>query len=321
MPDPRFFSRHAEIALSQIIADFSLQAAAVAAPSVVIQGLDSLTAAGDRTLALLLDRRLVSRARASGAAAILTTAKLSDEMQAWGGQLLVHDQPKVVWAQLAEIFYPESANPAATARGAIDPTAQLGKDCQIGQNTVIGPGVVIGDGARIGANCTISHSIIGTGFILYANSVLGRPGFGFVPTARGLLRMPQLGRVIIGDGVEVGATSTIDRGSLEDTVIGTGCKIDNGVQIAHNCRLGDYCILTGHVGLAGSVTLGTGVIIGGGAVVSDHVTIGDGVQIAMGSVVTRDIAAGAKMAGYPAIPVQQWLRRVSREARIEGKKP
>ncbi|MCX8501251.1 MAG: UDP-3-O-(3-hydroxymyristoyl)glucosamine N-acyltransferase [Alphaproteobacteria bacterium] len=320
MPDPRFFSRHAEIALSAVQANFSLQGGEASKAETVIQSLDPLAGAGQNSLALFLDRRLASLARASQSAAILTTAKLRDELRDWGGVVLVHDQPKVVWAQVAEILYPDSGNPVAAARGAIDPTAQIGRDCQIGENTVIGPGVIIGDGARIGSNCSLSHSIIGDGFVLYPNSVIGRPGFGFVPTPRGLLRMPQLGRVIIGHGVEVGSTTTIDRGSLEDTVIGNGCKIDNGVQIAHNCRLGDHCILTGHVGLAGSVTLGSGGIVGGGAVIGDHLKIGDGVQIAMGSVVTRDIAAGAKMAGYPAIPLQQWLRRVIRENRNEGKK-
>ncbi|MDI9408850.1 MAG: UDP-3-O-(3-hydroxymyristoyl)glucosamine N-acyltransferase [Candidatus Pacebacteria bacterium] len=314
MPDQRFYTPAAELKLEAIIAEFKLNHRGAESRPIIVKQLDSLAAADQWAMALLLDRYHLDEALRSRAAVILTTYKLSELLTDWSGRIVIHPEPKIIWAQLAHRLYPETETHPADGP-AIHPTATLGKDCQIGKNTVIGAGVMIGDGARIGANCSISHSIIGKNFTLYPNSMIGRPGFGFVASARGLLRMPQLGRVIIGNGVEIGATTTVDRGSLEDTVIGDGCKIDNGVQIAHNCRIGNHCILTGHVGLAGTVTLGNGVVIGGAAIISDHITVGDGVQIAMGSVITRDIAAGSKMAGYPALPVQQWLRRAVRDAK------
>jgi len=169
---------------------------------------------------------------------------------------------------------------------------------------------------------TISHTLAGDRVHVFANAAIGRPGFGFVTTTRGLLRMPQLGRVIIGDDVEIGSGCTVDRGTLGDTRIGTGCKIDNGVQIAHNVTMGIGCILAGHVGIAGSATIEDFVVIGGGVVISDHVRVGTRVQIAVGSCVIRDVAAQTVVGGYPAVAVRQWHRQtaaVTRLARPKGR--
>jgi UDP-3-O-[3-hydroxymyristoyl] glucosamine N-acyltransferase len=198
----------------------------------------------------------------------------------------------------------------------IEAQVRLGEGCHVGPNAVIGAGVSLGAACVIGANVTMSHTVAGERVHVFANAAIGRPGFGFVPTARGLLRMPQLGRVIIGDDVEIGSGCTVDRGTLGDTRIGSGCKIDNGVQIAHNVTLGIGCILAGHVGIAGSATIGDFVVMGGGVVVSDHVTIGTKVQIAVGSCVIRDVAARSSVGGYPAVALRQWHRQTVAVTRL-----
>jgi UDP-3-O-[3-hydroxymyristoyl] glucosamine N-acyltransferase len=168
---------------------------------------------------------------------------------------------------------------------------------------------VIGDDCTIGPNTTISHAIIGNRVHVYSGAIVGAQGFGFVPGAKGLRRVPQLGRVLIGDDVEIGANSTVDRGALADTIIGDGTVLDNLIQIGHNCRIGRFVVLCGQAGVAGSVTIGDGAVIGGASRIADHVEIGAGAKLAGGSGVTHDIAAGEIVAGYPAIPVRNWHRQ------------
>jgi UDP-3-O-[3-hydroxymyristoyl] glucosamine N-acyltransferase len=254
--------------------------------------------------------------------------------------VLLVDQPRLAFAMIQQLFYPQPPltawiSPRATVSGEavigagcrIEPGAlieaqvRLGEGCHVGPNAVIGAGVSLGAGCSIGANVTMSHTLAGDRVHVFANASIGRPGFGFVKTARGLLRMPQLGRVVIGDDVEIGSGCTVDRGTLGDTRIGTGCKIDNGVQIAHNVTIGIGCILAGHVGIAGSATIEDFVVIGGGVIISDHVTVGTRVQIAIGSCVIRDVAARTAVGGYPAVAVRQWHRQtvaVTRLARQKG---
>ena len=222
----------------------------------------------------------------------------------------------------------------------IDATAKIGNGSRIGAGCYIGPNVTIGDNTTIYPNVTIldecsignrttiwsgtvvrERCTIGNDCILHPNATIGADGFGFRPCSeRGLVKIPQIGNVIIGNGVEIGANSCVDRGKFSSTVLGDGCKIDNLVQIGHNSRLGKFCIMAGNSGLAGSVTLGNGVIIGGSASIKDHTTIGDGAIVGAGSGVTGDIAAGKTMLGYPAIEardaLKQWaiLKRLVRES-------
>ena len=193
----------------------------------------------------------------------------------------------------------------------IYPNVTILDECTIGKNTTIWPGTVIRERCHIGDDC-----------ILHPNVTIGADGFGFRPDpARGLVKIPQIGNVIIGNSVEIGANSCVDRGKFSSTILGDGCKIDNIVQIGHNCNLGKYCIIAGQSGLAGSVTLGNGVIIGGSASVKDHVTVGDGAVVGGGSGVTGDIPAGKTVLGYPAIEardaLKQWaiLKRLVNESK------
>lgn len=181
----------------------------------------------------------------------------------------------------------------------IYPNVTILDECTIGSNTVIWSGAVIRERCHIGNHC-----------ILHPNCTIGADGFGFRPDPqRGLVKIPQIGNVIIGNGVEIGANSCVDRGKFSSTVLGDGCKIDNLVQIGHNSKLGKFCIMAGNSGLAGSVTLGNGVIIGGSASIKDHTTIGDGAIVGAGSGVTGDIEAGKTMLGYPAVEAREALKQ------------
>ena len=193
----------------------------------------------------------------------------------------------------------------------IYPNVTILDECTIGKNTVIWSGTVIRERCHIGNDC-----------IVHPNATIGADGFGFRPDPqRGLVKIPQIGNVIIGNSVEIGANTCVDRGKFSSTILGDGCKIDNLVQIGHNSKLGKFCIMAGNSGLAGSVTLGNGVIIGGSASIKDHTTIGDGAIVGAGSGVTGDIPAGKTMLGYPAVEardaLKQWaiLKRLVNESK------
>jgi len=234
-------------------------------------------------------------------------------------------------SQVLTLFAPPSPvfktniHPSAT----IDETAQIGNGAKIGANCYVGPNVIIGDNTILYPNvtvldeCTIGKNTtiwsgavirerchIGNECIIHPNATIGADGFGFRPDPeKGLVKIPQIGNVIIGNNVEIGANTCVDRGKFSSTVLGNGCKIDNLVQIGHNSKLGMFCIMAGNSGLAGSVTLGNGVIIGGSASIKDHTTIGDGAIIGAGSGVTGDVEAGKTLLGYPAIDAKDALRQ------------
>jgi UDP-3-O-[3-hydroxymyristoyl] glucosamine N-acyltransferase len=234
-------------------------------------------------------------------------------------------------SQVLEMFAPPppvfSVNIHPTA--IIDASANVGKDSKIGANVYIGPNVKIADNVTIYPNVTILDDCsigkntviwsgtvirerchIGSDCIFHPNATIGADGFGFRPDpAKGLVKIPQIGNVIIGNNVEIGANSCVDRGKFSSTIVGDGCKIDNLVQIGHNSKLGKFCIMAGNSGLAGSVTLGNGVIIGGSASIKDHTTIGEGAIIGAGSGVTSDIEAGKVMLGYPAVEARNALKQ------------
>lgn len=221
----------------------------------------------------------------------------------------------------------------------VDATAQIGSGTRIGANCYVGPNVILGENVTLYPNVTIldestvgKNTVIWSGAvvrerchigaycILHPNCTIGADGFGFRPCPeRGLAKIPQIGNVIIGNNVEIGANSSVDRGKFSSTILGDGCKIDNLVQIGHNSKLGRFCIMAGNSGLAGSVTLGNGVIIGGSASIKDHLTLGDGAIIGAGSGVAADVPAGKTMLGYPAVEartaLKQWaiLKRMATE--------
>jgi UDP-3-O-[3-hydroxymyristoyl] glucosamine N-acyltransferase len=191
----------------------------------------------------------------------------------------------------------------------IGPKAEIGAGSVIGPNAVIGPHVRIGRECSIGAHCTVLHSLIGDRVIIHAGTRIGQDGFGFAMSPQGHLKVPQIGRVIIQNDVEIGANATIDRGANRDTVIGEGSKIDNLVQIAHNVSIGRHCVIVSQVGISGSTQIGDFVAAGGQAGFAGHLRIGAGAQIAAQSGVMSDIPAQQRWGGSPASPMREWLRR------------
>jgi UDP-3-O-[3-hydroxymyristoyl] glucosamine N-acyltransferase len=203
------------------------------------------------------------------------------------------------------------ADVTVEAGAVVGPHAGIGRGTVIGPGAAIGPGCQIGRETRIGAHTSVQHALIGNRVILHPGVRIGQDGFGYAAGAKGVVKVVQVGRVIIQDDVEIGSGTTIDRGAIRDTVIGENTKIDNQVQIGHNVRIGRNCLIVAQVGIAGSATLGDGVSIGGKSGVNGHVTVGDGAQIAGASIVASDVPVKARWGGTPAKPVRDWFREVT----------
>ena len=247
-----------------------------------------------------------------------------------GTVLLIHDDPYLAYAKIASKFYPKEVlssisqlqhqinssskihETAVIAPGAfIGEGAEIGKDCIIHSNAYIGNGVIIGSSTIVYQGAIIQYALVGENCIIHPGVKIGQDGFGYASSKKeGIVKIPQIGGVIIGNNVEIGANTCIDRGALEDTIIGSGTKIDNLVQIGHNVIVGENCIIVAQVGIAGSTKIGDGAMIAGQAGISGHLSVGDNAVIAGGSGVTKNVADGTKVAGYPAINIQDWHRQV-----------
>lgn len=258
------------------------------------------------------------------------------ELEGGHGRALIKvKDADLAMAQLLELFTPDLPllENGIHSSATVHPTAKIGDNTSIGAGCYVGGDVTLGDQVKLYPNVTVfDHSCIGTATVIWSGTVIrerckvgshcifhsnvtiGADGFGYrsSPDGKGLVKVPQIGNVIIGNGVEIGSGSCVDRGKFSATIIGDSCKIDNLVQIAHNCKLGRCCIMAGNSGLAGSVTLGDGVVIAGSVSVSDHVMIGNKAIIGGGSVVINDVPAGKKVLGYPALEykdtIKHWIR-------------
>jgi UDP-3-O-[3-hydroxymyristoyl] glucosamine N-acyltransferase len=290
---------------------------------------------GPGRLVYIDGRRSAGIMKRVSAAAILCPAELAPDVPPGIAQLLT-PTPQKAFALVGRTLYPDSVQPgrwtamsgisplayvAETARvetgAVIEAGASVGPGAAIGAGTIVSPAAVIGPGCRIGRDgyigpgVTIQCALVGNRVIIHQGAAIGQDGFGFVAGPNGAERIPHVGRVIIQDDVEIGANSTIDRGTLNDTVIGEGTKIDNLVQIAHNVVTGRHCLIAGHCGLSGSVTLGDGVMLGGRVGIADHIKIGTGAQVAASSGVMHDVPPGERWAGMPARPVREFFREVA----------
>ncbi len=307
-------------------------------PAILITGVENVSEAMADQLTFIGQKKYVKLWHESSASAAIVTDSLDIEPGQDRALVSVADADLAL-AQVLNLFEPDppTCEAGIHSTAVIDSTAIIGAAAAIGAGCYIGPGVVVGPGARLYPNVTVlddtrigSKTIIWSGTvirercrigndcIIHPNVTIGADGFGYRPSpdGRGLVKIPQIGTVEIGDGVEIGAGSCVDRGKFSATSIGDGTKIDNLVQIAHNCKLGRSCVMAGQSGLAGSVTLGDGVIMGGGARVNDHVTVGAGVRIGGNAGVVSDVAPGKTLLGMPADDHRRTLRLWSAQRQL-----
>ncbi len=329
MADSRFFTRAGPFRLGELAGIAGAELSAGADPDAEISDVAPLETADRHEISFLDNRRYLEAFASSRAGACVVMPKHADRAP-HGMALLITDKPYRGYARIASSLYPEapvtqsrhesaSVDPAAivgpgsfiAAGVSIGAAAEIGAACRIEANAVIGDGVVIGDGTHIGANASLSHCIIGRGCEVHAGVCIGNRGFGFAMDPEGFVDVPQLGRVIVEDNVEIGANSTIDRGAGPDTIIGAGCKIDNLVQIGHNVQLGRGCVLVAQSGVAGSTRLEDFVVVAAQAGVTGHLTIGKGAQLAAQSGVMRDVPPGQAVCGSPAMPIREFMRLAS----------
>lgn len=299
-------------------------------PDLTLERVAPLESAGPHDIAYVSDRRYLSLLTSTSAGAVILT---ETDASRFSGNVLIADNPHLCFARVAALLHPQPAlTPGAHATAVVSPTAKIAPTAWIGPHAVIENGAVIGEGAFVGPGCFIgSHAVIGArtrlvarvtindrciigeNCLLHPGAVVGSDGFGYAKDEERWQKVPQLGRAVVGNDVEVGANTTIDRGALNDTVIGDGVKLDNQIQIAHNVRIGENTAIAAFAGVAGSTVIGKRCTIGGQAGIVGHIEIADDVHITAGSLVTSSITqAGVYSASLKAEPVERWRRNAAR---------
>ena len=336
MADPKFFENAGPFTLAQLaeIAEAEIQGGTGEEVFVDVQ---PLQVAGKDHLSFLDNKAYVSAFEESGAGACLCDPKYADRAPE-GMILLVTPEPYRAYARVAQAFYPlNRSNGRIHDRAVISEDATIGEGCQvdacavieagaeigagciIGANSYIGPGVVLGDGCQVGPNVTVQHTIAGRACVFHPGARIGQDGFGFAPGAEHI-KVPQLGRVVLGDGVDIGANACIDRGTGPDTKIASGTKIDNMVQVAHNVEVGGGCLFAAMSGISGSTKIGNYVMMGGSAGLAGHLNVGDGARVAAHSGIMRDVEPGQTVAGSPALPAKEYWRQVATLSKLARNK-
>jgi UDP-3-O-[3-hydroxymyristoyl] glucosamine N-acyltransferase len=307
-------------------------------PSQVVEGVAALATATPGTLTFCTGAKYRKQLAATRATAVVLPRELAAECPV---AALISAHPYASYARIAAGLHPPAAVAAGRASGAqVAPTARVAASAWIGPNAVIGAGAAIGERCSIGPNCVIEEGVrlgddcrlqsgvtlchdvvVGRRCTFKAGAIVGGDGFGFAPDVDGYVKVPHLGSARLGDDVEVGANTTIDRGTIEDTVIGDGVKLDNQVQVGHNCRIGAHTVIAGCVGISGSTVIGSRCMIGGGVGIVGHLEIGDEVIVTGASMVTRSLPGpGIYSSGMPAIEAATWRRTVARLHQLEGRR-
>jgi UDP-3-O-[3-hydroxymyristoyl] glucosamine N-acyltransferase len=298
-----------------------------------IRGVAGFEEAGPGDLTFAVDRRREAGLAGTGASAVVARTGVPSPLP-----VLRAADPRAVFTQVLALFapplsrvFPEGRHPTAV----VDPSARLAADVALGPYCVVGPGARIGEGCRLGPHVVVEadavlgercllhaaaqvreRCVLGDEVILHGGAVVGSDGFGYHPGREGLVKIPQIGIVVLGDRVEIGANTCVDRATTGATRIGDGTKLDNMVQIAHNVDVGRHCAISAQCGISGSCRLGDGVTLGGQVGMADHLSLGDGVKVAAKSGITRDIPAGQSIFGYPAIEFRKGFKLVALTHRL-----
>ncbi len=323
--DPRFFRRTGPHPFAAVVA--AANAAAGEGPE--LHGVAPLQSAGPAEVSFLDNKLYAPQLEATQAGAVIVHPSMASRVPP-GSVAIVTPEPYLAWARVAALFHPPlpaapGVHPSAVvdASARIDPSAEIGPlayvgahaeigpFCRIGPGAVIGDAVQLGPHCRVGAQATLTHAVLGARVYVYPGARIGQEGFGFAVGPAGFVSVPQLGRVLLEDDVEVGANSCIDRGSTQDTVIGAGSRLDNLVQIGHNVRLGRCCIVVSQAGISGSTVLEDFVVVAAQAGLIGHIRIGAKARIGAQAGVMRDVVAGADVLGAPAMPVREFFRQVA----------
>ena len=342
MADPRFFTSQGPFKLSELAELVSADLVLGTAGDFDVMDVAALSDADETQISFLDNVKYKADFQASKAGACIVSEAMA-ELAPEGVALLITPQPYKAYALIAQHFYPIKDKAVSETfihpSASVSETAKLGTGCQIKAgvviednavlgagvcveaNAVIAKGVEVGEGTVIGPNASLTHAVIGAGVRIYPGVRIGQDGFGFAIDPAGHVKVPQLGRVIIGDSVEIGANTTIDRGAGPDTEIGSGTWIDNLVQIGHNVKIGRGCIIIAQTGVAGSTVLEDYAVLAAQVGVAGHLKIGMGARIAAQSGIMRDVDAGAEMMGSPALPIKQYMRQVATMKKMSsGKK-
>ncbi|MEA3534762.1 UDP-3-O-(3-hydroxymyristoyl)glucosamine N-acyltransferase [Rhizobium sp. CC-YZS058] len=347
MDRTHFFPPHDGLRLSDLAERIGAELQDASVADRIVRGVAPTYRAEPDQVCYMLHRRNRAEFETSKAAAVICDKALVGFVPPHIPVLLTR-APHTAFALAGALLHPQALRPAPTLGGmdgvapgaVVDPTARLepgvmvepgaviGANVEIGSGTRILAGAIIGAGVTIGRDCTIAqgatvlYAHVGNSVIVHPGARIGQDGFGNAPGPRGgMIKIVQIGRVILQDHVEIGANATIDRGAMDDTVIGEGTKIDNLVQIGHNVQIGRFCGIAALAGIAGSTRIGDGVLIGGASGINGHIAIGDRAQIAAMSGVAQDVPAGERYAGIPARPIHDFLREAAQiAARVEGRK-
>lgn len=338
MSDPRFFDRAGPFTAEVLATIIGADALIVGDSTRQASDVAPLGAASAEDVTFLDNKKYVPQLSATQAGIVILDPAYVDRAPE-GTTLVTTSTPYLAYARVARAFYPDSKpTPGIHPSAVVDPTAsvdpaaqvepnavigpgvEIGADCVVGPGVVIGRGVRLGRGTRVGANAAVAFALVGEDCLIYPGARIGQDGFGFAMAAEGHLRIPQTGRVIIGNRTEIGANSTIDRGAGPDTVIGSGVMIDNLVQIGHNVTVDDGAVVVAQAGVAGSSKVGKFAVLAAQAGISGHLEIGDQARVGPQCGVMRDVPAKTDVIGSPAMPAKQfWRQQVRLQKLLDGK--
>jgi UDP-3-O-[3-hydroxymyristoyl] glucosamine N-acyltransferase len=321
MVDSRFFKNHGPFSAGDIAAATGATLVDAGNATRMLKDVSPLDRASENDISFFDNTKYVEQFQRSGAGACFIRSKFIEQAPK-SMAILVTEDPYRCYALTAQLFYPApKTKPGVSANAIIDSSAMLGKDVSIsagviiganvkigdrthiGPNAVIGDGVTIGDDSSVGAVSSLSHCLVGNRVLIHRGVHIGQDGFGFALGRDGHVKVPQLGRVIVEDDVEIGSNTTIDRGTGPDTTIGEGTKIDNLVMIGHNVQIGKRAVIIGQVGISGSTRIGDGAVLAGQVGIAGHLKIGAGARISAKSGVMGDIPPGTTYGGIPAVPI------------------